>query len=109
MCVATDIDQLEWRAGEPVAILELTRIDGSAPVPASYFEAIDQRKRVDRELQRTVLLAMRLKVWAYWVAYREDLSEFWVRRVWAGPPSEWRHKDREEYAEWLRSLGGQCE
>src|SRR5262245_47230829 len=43
----SDIDQMEWRIVddevEPVALLELTRIDGDLPIPPTYLAHILDR------------------------------------------------------------------
>jgi hypothetical protein len=103
--VAADVDQVEWRDGEPVAILELTRADDPEPLGPGYFREIMRRKEVDRETRRTLILAQKLDVQAFLVVFRKDLSEFWVWRVWPlqSEPA-WKHMVQGAYATWLRGL-----
>jgi len=100
---ATDFDQVEWRYdgfGEliPVALLELTRVDGNVYVPPTYFEAILKRF-IERDWQGQLACkgAELLGTTAWIVAFRHDLTEFWIynlsdRRGWASGNQAWYEK-----------------
>lgn len=118
---ATDVDQVEWRIDEqgdcvPVAILELTRITTSDDEKAylamhgnyprlgdAYFEAIHARKERDHELERQIRLATLMRLPTFIVAYRDDLSEFYVQRVWPDP-TDFRRASQGGYRQWLAGL-----
>ena len=103
----TDVDQVEWRVrdGEmvPVAILELTRIDGDrTPVP-NYFKAIlDRYEKRDSQKHTITHIASRLGVDAFIVAYLEDLSEFMLYNL--SESTGWEHMDKDTYQDWIKQL-----
>jgi hypothetical protein len=102
-----DIDQVEWRlrGGQitPVAVLELTRVNGTMPVPARYLDNILQRIcHRDPQGRVAVEIADRLVVCAYLVLWRWDLSEFWCYNLTDG--KGWQHWNRQQYQAWLKAL-----
>lgn len=80
---ATDIDLIEWRYRGgvliPVAVMEITRVDPEVKVTVNYLAAILKRMN-ERDTQgaaaRYVAEKLGCRVWI--VAFRYDLSEFWV-------------------------------
>ncbi len=105
---AMDIDQVEWRRdrnGEPypVATIELTRVDRDDEKPDAYFQKIlDRFGERDYQAQHVKHVAAALGVHCYIVAFRHDLTEFWVYNLSAG--RGWRHWGPEQYAGFLRKL-----
>lgn len=102
-----DVDQVEWRMvnGEirPVAVIELTRVDGSVPVPPAYLKAIlDRMTGRDPQGRVAVEVASRLGVCAYVVAWRWDLTEFWGYNL--SRNVGWKLWTANEYRAWLASL-----
>ena len=105
----TDIDQVEWRVqyGQPtpVVVLELTRLDGSHPLPQTYLDAIVTRfTKRDGQAAAIVALANRLGVDAVIVLFRHDLSEFWLFDL--SSPTRWFHRDQRQYRHWITNHGG---
>ena len=105
---ATDFDQVEWRfksEGEPypVALLEMSRVDGSKPVPETYLEAVLHRI-VERDWQGRFAKAAaeRLGCRAWIVLFRHDLSEFWVYNL--SESDGWWHTDCEGYRDWITKM-----
>lgn len=106
-CWLSDVDGIEWRLvdGQPVpaAIIELSRIDGALPLPASYLRAVETRF-FDRDAQGSLIrrTAEILGVPAYLVLFARDLSAFYIldlgRRRWAKPLT------RAAYGHWLQGL-----
>ena len=109
-CYISDVDAVEWRLGPdglfPVAVIELTRVDGNMPLPQSYLDAIlDRFEKRDFQGRCAKEVARRLGVECFIVAFRWDLSEFWVynltsKRGW------WKSLSRSTYKRWIISLGG---
>ena len=103
----TDVDQVEWRIrdGEmvPVAILELTRVDGDrTPVP-NYFKAIlDRYEKRDSQKHTITHIASKLGVDAFIVAYLEDLSEFVLYNL--SKPTGWEYMGKDTYQDWIKAL-----
>jgi hypothetical protein len=105
---ATDFDQVEWRYNDhknlvPVALLELTRVDGNMPVPAGYLNAILARY-MERDWQGALAVAGAgyLGVRAWIVAFRYDLTEFWVYNL--SDRRGWFHGDVAWYERWISAL-----
>jgi hypothetical protein len=103
--VATDIDQVEWRKGAPVAIIELTRVENVDPLPpAAYFEAILGRRERDGENRRADVVARALGVPAFLVCFGASLEDFWAIRI-SPAVGRWSNRTNQAgYAAWLRSL-----
>jgi hypothetical protein len=106
-CYVTDIDQLEWVLDDskalPVAILELSRIDGDVPIPSSYRKACLERIRTrDSQERFSVQAASMLGAYAWFVLFRHDLSEFWVYNL--SMDRGWWHLDQEGYRHWIEML-----
>lgn len=104
-----DVDQLEWRMVDeqvqPVGVLELTRVDGSVPVPPSYLARIlDRVQRRDPQGRVACELASRCGVFAFLVAWRWNCSEFWVYNLSAA--RGWWHLTPEKYRTWIAGLTG---
>jgi len=104
----TDLDQIEIRRIDgqlqPVAVLELTRTDGTGPVGQGYLNAITDRfyKR-DGQAALAVHLADRLDCKAAIVLFREDLTEFWVFNL--SDRDGWFHMTAAQYQRWISRLG----
>ena len=106
-----DVDQVEWRrddVGEPypAATIELTRVDGSYPVPSGgrYLQKIlDRFTERDFQAAHSRHVAHCLGVHCFIVAFRWDLSEFWVYNL-SEPRGRWWHLTQQRYTEWLRGL-----
>ena len=90
-------------AVKPVAVLELTRVDGSVPVPPTYLQRILDRIR-ERDPQARVAceLATRCGVFAFLVAWRWDCTEFWIYNLSAS--RGWWHLPPNQYQRWIDSL-----
>tara|TARA_Y100000593_G_scaffold31767_3_gene62484 strand:- start:15950 stop:16426 length:477 start_codon:yes stop_codon:yes gene_type:complete len=106
----TDVDQVEWRAigGKlvPVAILELTRVDGDRRPVQKYFDAIiDRFTNRDSQKQTITYVADKLNVNAFIVAYLQNLSQFYVYNLSEG--DGWKFYSKSEYKTWLSSLGAE--
>jgi len=109
---ASDIDQIEWgyqnNQEEPVAVLELTRIDREFKPSDKYFEAIIHRFFVrDTQARRIIKVANRLGVDAYIVAFLQDLSGFSMYNLCK--QDGWKHISPQEYLNWhyqIRGLNG---
>lgn len=106
-CYVSDVDQLEWRAANgqmfPVALLELSRVDGNVRLPWTYLKAVlDRFTKRDGQGSVALKTAGFLKVPAFIVLFRWDLSEFWVFNLVTG--GSWNNMTRNEYAVWLRKL-----
>ena len=104
----TDVDQVEWRVIDgllqPVAVLELSRVDGHRPVPSTYLLAVlDRMFGRDQQGACAVRVAEALGVRGYVVLFRHDLTEFWVWRFGSGR-DRWAHGDADTYARFLREL-----
>jgi hypothetical protein len=103
-----DVDQVEWRRDEegepyPVATIELTRVDGNRPVPASYLQKIlDRFGERDFQAAHSKHVADALGVYCFIVAFRHDLSEFWVYNLSGG--RGWWHLLPGQYERFLRGL-----
>jgi hypothetical protein len=105
---ASDVDQIEWRIENgvfrPVAVLELTRVDGNIPVPQSYLDRIllrfGERDGQGKIARRTAEL-LGCKAWI--VAFRWSVNEFWVYNLTDG--RGWWHTDRALYRKWIEGLG----
>lgn len=107
-----DLDQVEYAIvdGEvvPVAVLEMTRVDGDRLPPPSYFESIRSRIMVrDAQGRVAVALAARLGVRAYVVAFRWDCSEFWVCGL--TDDTGWKRATPAAYERWIRRLRSSSE
>jgi hypothetical protein len=103
-----DVDSVEWRYrdGErsPVALVELSRVDGNRAVPWTYLDSVWQRfANRDGQQGFAALVARSLGVPAWLVLFRWDLSEFWMRRLDI-MEADWRHLTKTDYEGWVRSL-----
>jgi hypothetical protein len=102
-----DIDQVEWRlVGDhpsPVALVELTRVDGNMKIPQTYLDAIVARF-TKRDGQASLLLrvAESLGINAWISLFRWDLSEFWVYNLSTG--DGWWHVNKDGYVRWLEKM-----
>jgi hypothetical protein len=102
-----DMDAVELRhrdgAPVPVAVTELSRIDGALPLPDSYLRAVETRF-FGRDAQGGLirLLADRLGVPAFLVLFGKELTAFYIlhldRRTWSRQLSE------AEYCRWQETL-----
>lgn len=107
---AMDVDQVEWRRdenGEPrvVATIELTRVDGNVSVPPTYLQKIlDRFDDRDFQAEHSRYVARALGVPCFIVAFRWDLSEFWVYNLSEKRERGWWHLDRRKFEVWQRSM-----
>jgi len=105
---ATDFDQVEWRFNDglptPVALFELTRVDGSMRVPDTYLQKIiDRFTARDWQGRFAIRGAELLGCEAWVVAFRWSLSEFWVYNL--SKDDGWWHVDQARYKKWITNLG----
>ncbi len=106
--VVMDFDQVEYRRDAngdlvPAALLELTRVDGNIPVPKTYLAAILARyQKRDRQSQLVCEGARRLGTTAWIVAFRHDLTEFWIYNL--SDERGWWSGDQKWYVEFLEGL-----
>lgn len=103
MLWTTDLDQIEWStengADIPVAILEMTRIDNYKIPPDSYFDDIINRMFVrDTQGRKAVILANRLKVPAFIVAYLKTMKKFIMYDMINR--NGWKTLNEDEYINW---------
>ena len=99
----TDLDQIEWSTENgkdvPVAILEMTRIDDSRIPPKSYFDDIIQRMFVrDTQGRKAIILADRLNVPAFIVAYLKTMTRFMMYDM--KQKDGWKMLNEDEYIDW---------
>ena len=106
-CYVTDIDQLEWTIVDgvavPLAVLEISRVDGAANLPPSYFDAVITRitkRDAQRKFATTAARLLGCKAW--FVLFRADGKEFWVYNLTDG--TGWFHMHQKAYREWLEGL-----
>lgn len=102
-----DIDQVEWRIIDgvptPIAIIELSRVDGNVHLPKSYMEAVLHRfNKRDGQGSMIKEIAQSLKVKAWVVLFRWDLTEFWVYNL--TDSRGWWQMNQEKYEGWVRKL-----
>jgi hypothetical protein len=105
--ICTDVDQIEWRMRDgafvPVAILEMSRIDGGPDLPKSYCEAVIDRMTVrDSQGSLALTVAAGLGVPAYVVLFHESLSVFYIYNL--THPAGWRKLPPGGYKKWLINL-----
>jgi len=107
----SDVDQVEFRViggiVTPIAILEISRVDGNHPVPIKYLQSAWTRFS-ERDPQKEVIetMARSTGIPAYFVLYRWDLTEFWTRLFYPDAPlNRWKHTDQPGYSRWVRELG----
>lgn len=103
----SDLDQIEWRVMDgkirPVAVFEMTRLDGDMKPPQTYFDAIEKRFSTrDGQGGAVLEFACRLGVPAAIVLFRHDLSEFWVYVL--SNPTKWFHFAAPAYQLWVQGL-----
>jgi hypothetical protein len=102
-----DFDQVEWRVidgkFEPVAIVELTMVNGTIRVPQGYLDAIITRF-TERDGQASILreAAERMRIKAWITLFRWDLSEFWIYNL--SENTGWWHVDQHTYINWLEKM-----
>ena len=105
---ATDFDQIEWRFNEgghpyPVGLLELSRVDGNVRLPQTYLDNVLTRiMKRDWQGRLAVRAAEILRVRAWMVLFRWDLTEFWVYNL--THTRGWWWLDKESYMSWLSGL-----
>lgn len=105
----TDLDHVEWRIrdGVPkaVAVFELSRVDGNIALPDSYLKAVlDRYNKRDGQGVIVKTLAEELKVSAWIILFRHDLSEFWVLNL-SHPEQGWfKRVSPENLSKWIRKL-----
>ncbi len=104
-----DLDQVEWRSDVegmyPVALIELSRVDGTMKLPMGYLVAAWTRFTTrDPQSDITALIADSLGVPAFFVLFRWDLSEFWVRQFAPVENSYWDTFSPDEYQAWIEAL-----
>lgn len=105
--LVTDLDQIEYAFvdGEPipVAVLELSRVDGDVKVPPSYLRAVlDRFQKRDAQGKVSCHLASRLGCKCWIVLFRYDLSEFWVFNL--SDSRGWWNLSQPVYERWLERL-----
>lgn len=100
----TDVDQVEWRNGQPVAVLELTRVDNpnGKAMPPQYFDAILKRFDDDAQGRLACQVAERFGVHAWIVAFHKSLQVFWVYNL--SERRGWWKLDQSRYVAWLKSM-----
>jgi hypothetical protein len=106
-CYVADVDQVEWRLrdGErvPVALFEMSRVDGNVSVPDTYLKAVLVRL-LERDQQghaaKTFAKALGCKAWI--VLFRWDMTEFWVYNL--TDDRGWWRMGIEHYRRWLEGL-----
>jgi len=102
----SDIDQVEWRVRDgqiiPVAVLELTRLDGDMMPRPAYFDAIINRfTKRDGQAKSITLFSKLLGVDAIIVLFHYNLENFWLYNL--STSSGWFHLKKEGYRKWLES------
>ena len=95
-----DVDQVEWRNGKPVAVLELTSND---TVNNHVKHAIAHRLWTQFSGRSLRKVAKGLGVPFFIVLLTPDLQEFAVCKL-DNPDAEWLDFSKEEYRLWLSSL-----
>ena len=100
----SDIDQIEWRVvnGEivPVAVLEMTRMDGEMMPPKGYLDAIITRyTKRDGQAKSICHFAELLGVEAIIVLFQHNLENFWLYNLSTG--TGWYHLTKKGYRSWL--------
>jgi hypothetical protein len=103
-----DLDLVEWRLidGEVtfVAVMEMTRVDGSRPVPQSYLDAVLARMTIrDPQGQVARTAAALMQSLAFIVVWRWDCSEFWIYCL--SHHRGWWHVNGAKYRAWIARLG----
>jgi len=103
-----DIDQVEWRMIDgrpvPVAVMELTRVDGNVAIPATYLEAILTRfTKRDGQGAATKAFAELMGVKAWIVLFRWDMSELWLYNLTDG--RGWWRRDKRVVGKWIEGMG----
>ena len=102
----TDLDQVEYRIVnekvDPLAVLEITRIDGERPPNDNYLKAITDRYDRDAQGMTMVGLAALLGVPAYIVLFRDDMGVIWICDY--GRTGAWTKASANTYAGWLAGL-----
>jgi len=121
-----DLDQFEYRrinkVKTAVAFQELSRIEklcpdkcfetheesnGNHPIGVGYRENVWDRIWTDDQGEMVSMVARSMEIPAYFVLYRPDLSEFWVRMMYPDtefPQSKWQYYDNTTYRLWVASL-----
>lgn len=96
-----DVDQIEWRGDQPVALLELTRCDSGSVTPA-YLDAIVGRYEADAQGRCARFVAAKLDIKAWIVLFTEDCTHFWVYNL--TDRRGWWPLDEDQYQEWLEGF-----
>jgi hypothetical protein len=108
-----DLDQIEWRMVDgnvvPVAHIELSRVDGNRDVPFTYLEAAWDRFTLrDPQSKVSTIVAERVGIPAYFVLFRWDLTEFWIREFYIPerePVDKWYEEiSAVDYRNWIVGL-----
>jgi len=103
----SDIDHLEYGIIDgivtPYAILELTRIDGDIPIRGGYLSKILERfTKRDAQKRFITTIGNSLGVNVYIVAFRHDITEFWLYNLSRG--RGWKMVNRDGYIDWIKTL-----
>ena len=106
-CYVSDIDHVEYRiVGDeikPVALLELTRVDGDRLIPNKYLSSIlDRFKKRDAQKKLITFAATELKCKAWVVLFRHDLSEFWLYNL-SNERGWYKNLDKSQYKTWIKN------
>jgi len=106
-CYVADIDQLEYRfiydSIKPVALLELTRVDGNIPLPNSYLDAVLRRfRKRDAQSKLAIYVASMLNCKAWIVLFRWNLSEYWLYNL-TNNRGWYKSLSPETYKNWLQN------
>ena len=107
-CFAWDVDLIEWRRIEgrdglvPVGVFELSRIDGGVHPPPLYFEKILVNQAPKIEMAKRVAKALFTE--AYYVVFREDMSELWTYNLSNPWSTGWGRSELSGYEQWIRGL-----
>jgi hypothetical protein len=105
----SDVDGIEWRkvngSWQPIAIVELSRIDGAAPLPEAYLKSVETRfNERDAQGDLTRRVATILGVPAYLTLFTGDLACFYVLEL-TGKGRWAKNLDEPRYRFWLEGLG----
>ena len=95
-----DADQIEWRDGKPVAVLELTT---NPDMNEHVQKAARPRLWTQFSVRSLRKVAQALNVPFYIVLFTHDLKDFAVCKL-DSEKSEWLDMGKEDYRRWLSSL-----
>jgi len=105
-CYVCDIDHLEYRiTGNkiiPVALLELTRVDGNIKLPDTYLSGVlDRFKKRDAQSKLITYVAELLSCKVWIVLFRHDLSEFWLYNL-SSDRGWYKSLSLSQYTNWIK-------